>query len=337
MVNGQHPVTASAVPRPHLMSLYARLFRAYALVLGAAVLFLIFAPVTVSVPVRLTELIWILAVFATMMVVFNVLLHRLLGPLERLTDLMRTVDPLMPGQRIDVAARAEEVASLTEAFNGMLDRLEGERRESARRALGAQEGERRRIARELHDEIGQVLTGIVLRSETLARRAPDELRPDLEELREAARRGAQDVRQIAVRLRPEALDELGLQSALLALSNSVSDRSGIKIDRHLGRDLPLTAEQELVIYRVAQESITNVVRHARADRIELTLGDDGRGGVLLVVADDGVGLPVDTANSSNGIRGMRERALLVGAGITIAQGLQGGTEVRLHIPSEAIA
>lgn len=319
------------------MSLYGRLFRAYTMVLAAAVLFLIFGPVTISVPVALTELIGILAVFATMMVVFNVLLHRLLGPLERLTALMRTIDPLAPGQRIEVAAPSEEVAALTEAFNGMLDRLEGERRESARRALGAQEGERRRIARELHDEIGQVLTGIVLRSETLARRVPEELRPDLEELRETARRGAQDVRQIAVRLRPEALDELGLQSALLALSNAVSERSGIKIHRDLARNLPLTAEQELVIYRVAQESITNVVRHAGADRVELTLGDDGRGGVLLVVSDDGVGLPTDAENGSNGIRGMRERALLVGAGITIAAGLHGGTEVRLHLPREAVA
>src|ERR671925_680952 len=132
----------------------------------------------------------------------------------------------------------------------MLDRLEGERRESARRALAAQEGERRRNAREL---------------------------------REAARRGAQDVRTIAQRLRPEALDELGLQSALLALFTAVSDRAGIQITRNLERDLPLTAEQELVIYRVAQESVTNVVRHAGATRIEVTLrggddDDDGDGG-----------------------------------------------------------
>ena len=86
---------------------------------------------------------------------------------------MQRVDPFTPGQRLEVDAPGREVAALTEAFNGMLDRLEGERRESARRALAAQEGERRRIARELHDEIGQVLTGLVLRSETLSRRAPD--------------------------------------------------------------------------------------------------------------------------------------------------------------------
>jgi two-component system sensor histidine kinase UhpB len=266
-----------------------------------------------------------------------VLLRRALEPLEHLTAVMHRVEPFTPGQRLEIDAPGREVAALTEEFNRMLDRLEGERRESARRALAAQEGERRRIARELHDEIGQVLTGLVLRSETLSRRAPAELRGDLEELREAARSGAQDVRMIAQRLRPEALDELGLQSALLALCTAVSDRAGIQITRNLERDLPLTAEQELVIYRVAQESVTNVVRHADATRIEVTLRGDGDGdGVLLVVRDDGVGLPANVERESNGLRGMRERALLVGAIITIGPARDGGTEVRLHLPSKEV-
>jgi two-component system sensor histidine kinase UhpB len=270
-----------------------------------------------------------------MLASFHVLLRRALEPLEHLTAVMQRVDPFTPGQRLEIDAPGREVAALTEAFNGMLDRLEGERRESARRALAAQEGERRRIARELHDEVGQVLTGLVLRGETLSRRAPAELRGDLEELREAARTGAQDVRMIAQRLRPEALDELGLQSALLALCTAVSDRAGIPIIRNLERDLPLTAEQELVIYRVAQESITNVVRHAGAKRIEVTLrGDDG--GVELVVRDDGVGLPPNVERESNGLRGMRERALLVGANITIGPAREGGTKVRLHLPSKEV-
>ena len=107
--------------------------------------------------------------------------------------------------------------------------------------------------------------------ETLARRAPADLRGDLEDLREAARQAAEEVRRIARRLRPEALDELGLQSALLALCTAVSERTGLPIDRDLERDLPLDAEQELVIYRVAQESITNVARHAGATHVEVTL------------------------------------------------------------------
>jgi two-component system, NarL family, sensor histidine kinase UhpB len=318
-------------------TLYRRLFVRYAAVLALAVLALIFAPVTISVPVTLSQLVVLLVGFVVMLGLFHVLLRRALEPLEHLTAVMQGVDPFRPGQRLELDAPGSEVAALTEAFNGMLDRLEGERRESARRALAAQEGERRRIARELHDEIGQVLTALVLRSETLWRRAPAELRGDLQELREAARRGAEDVRMIAQRLRPESLDELGLQSALLALSTAVSDRAGIQVTRDLERDLPLSAEQELVIYRVAQESMTNVVRHAGATRIELTLRGDGAGGVLLVVRDDGVGLPPDAERESNGLRGMRERALLVGAHIRIGAARGGGTEVRLHLPSKEVA
>jgi two-component system sensor histidine kinase UhpB len=129
-------------------------------------------------------------------------------------------------------APEREVAALTEAFNDMLDRLESERRDSARRALAAQEGEPGGSRGSLHDEIGQLLTGLVLLSETLARRAPDDLCRDLEDLREAARQAAEVVRRIARRLRPEALDELALQSALLALCTAVSDRVGLRIDRN---------------------------------------------------------------------------------------------------------
>jgi two-component system, NarL family, sensor histidine kinase UhpB len=301
-----------------------------------AVAVLIFAPVTISVPVSTGQLAWILGGFAAMLVLFNLLLHWQTRPLERLTRLMHTIDPLAPGQRVDLQAGSDEVASLAAAFNDMLDRLEGERRDSGRRALAAQEDERGRIARELHDEIGQVLTGLVLRGETLARRAPAEMRHDLEELREAARHGAEEVRLIARRLRPEALDELGLQSALLALCSAVSQRAGLRIVRELERDLPLTGEQELVIYRVAQESITNVVRHARAQTVHVRLRRDDARDVVLTVRDDGVGLPPDAERGSNGLRGMRERALLIGAELTIHPVQPHGTEVVLRVPVEEI-
>jgi two-component system sensor histidine kinase UhpB len=315
-------------------TLSRRVFWVYAAILAVAVAVLIFAPVTISVPVSAGQLAGILGGFAAMLLLFNLLLHWQLRPLERLTLLMHTIDPLAPGQRVDAQAGADEVASLAAAFNDMLDRLEGERRDSGRRALAAQADERGRIARELHDEIGQSFTGMMLRCETLLRRAPEDLRPALEDLREAARDGAEDVRRIAQRLRPEALDQLGLQSALLALSNAVSDRAGIDVVRSLERDLDLSAEQELVIYRVAQEGITNVVRHARAHRIDLTLRRDGEGGgVVLVVADDGVGLPATADLNSTGIRGMRERALLVGGTLQIGRRPEGGTAVQLRLPA----
>jgi two-component system sensor histidine kinase UhpB len=301
------------------ITLFQRLFLAYALVLGVAVAVLVLAPITVSVPTALRELAIILAGFVAMLLAYRMLLHRALAPLERLTGLMRRVDPLTPGQRVEAADADAEVAALAEAFNEMLDRLEGERRESGRRALLAQESERRRIARELHDEIGQILTGLVLRSETVFRRAPADLRDDIAGLREAARHGAEEVRQIAQRLRPEALDELGLQSALLALATSIAEPAGLKVRRTLDAGLSLTREQELVIYRVAQESLTNVVRHAGAD-------------VTLTVRDDGIGLPDDADQHANGIRGMRERALLVGATLDLRRLTPSGTEVALRLP-----
>jgi two-component system sensor histidine kinase UhpB len=249
---------------------------------------------------------------------------------------MHNVDPLTPGQRIDVGTRDQEVVALADAFNTMLDRLEGERRDSGRRALAAQEAERRRIARELHDEIGQLLTRLILRGETLARRAPKELRADVDGLRENARAAAEEVRLIAQRLRPEALDELGLQSALLALCTSLADRAGVQVDRRFERELPVTSEEELVIHRLAQESLTNVARHARAQRVTVTLERGGDGGVVLHVRDDGVGLAAGAAGDSTGIRGMRERALLVGAQLSVSAAAPRGTEVTLRLPAREL-
>src|SRR3954451_3640874 len=279
-VSERRPARHRAGPQP---TLFRRLLLTYAAVVGLAVAVLILAPITVSVPTALAELAVILAGFFLTLALFHAFLRRALAPLEALTKVMREVDPLAPGQRIDVDTRDREVVALSEAFNTMLDRLEGERRDSGRRALAAQEAERRRIARELHDEIGQLLTGLILRGETLARRAPEEVRADVVDLRENAREAAEEVRLIAQRLRPEALDELGLQSALLALCTSLANRAGLRVDRRFERDLPLTSEEELVIYRVAQESLTNVARHAQAQRVSVTLERGGDGGVVLKV------------------------------------------------------
>ena len=214
----------------------------------------------------------------------------------------------------------------------MLDRLEFERRDSARRALLVQEGERSRIARELHDEVGQTLTGVMLQVEGLSAAIPDHLRPQLDELRETARQGTEDVRRIARQLRPEALEDLGLQSALAALATAFGEQAHVRVDRHLEPPrLPLSEEQELVIYRVAQEAMTNVARHADATAVELRLERTGDQ-VVLTVRDDGRGLPPAAHKSSHGIRGMRERAMLIGAAFTIMPAPERGTEVRLSIP-----
>ena len=223
------------------------------------------------------------------------------------------------------------VASLAQTFNDMLDRLESERRESARQALLVQENERRRIARELHDEVGQTLTGVMLQIEGLAPSIPDELRGQLDELRETARHGTEEVRRIARRLRPEALEDLGLQSALSALATRIADQAQIDIARHLDPRLELSPQQELVVYRVAQEALTNVVRHAGAERVELRLDREDASAVLRV-RDDGRGIAPADLLSSSGIRGMRERAMLIGARLVISPRSRRGTEVKLTIP-----
>jgi two-component system sensor histidine kinase UhpB len=227
-----------------------------------------------------------------------------------------------------------DVAALAQAFNDMLDRLESERRDSARQALQVLEGERSRIARGLHDEVGQTLTGVMLQVEGLAPKLPPELHEQLEELRETARSGTEDVRRIARQLRPEALEDLGLQSALAALATAFSEQARVTVERRLEPELPLSREEELVVYRVAQEALTNVARHAHATRVELELARNGTG-TTLMVRDDGVGLSPGALPSSHGIRGMRERAMLLGAQLAINSERGRGTEISLSIPTKS--
>jgi two-component system sensor histidine kinase UhpB len=171
----------------------------------------------------------------------------------------------------------------------------------------------------------------MLQVESLAGAIPDELREQLDELRETARQGTEEVRRIARRLRPEALEDLGLQSALSALATRVADQAGIDISRHLDQGLTLSQQQELVVYRVAQEALTNVARHADAEHVELRL-DRVDPHAVLIVRDDGRGVQPPDLASSHGIRGMRERALLIDAQLAISPGNGRGTEVKLTIP-----
>jgi two-component system, NarL family, sensor histidine kinase UhpB len=314
-------------------SLLTRIFLANAAVLAAAVVALAITPITVSDPVALREAGVLVAGLTILLLVNLTLFRRGFAPLAHFTELMRTVDPLQPGRRIPVHGDEGEVAELARAFNAMLDRLEDERRQSARRSLNAQEGERQRVARELHDEIGQSLTAVVLQLDRLYRKAPDDQREDHAEAREAARKTLEGVRQIAQRLRPEALDELGLQTALATLAGRVSEHGGLRVLHRFDPDLPeLSPAAELVIYRVAQEALTNVLRHAGASHAVIALRGDAEG-VTLQVSDDGNGL--DGSLPGAGIQGMRERALLVDATLAIRSGPQGGTEVRLKVPSGA--
>jgi two-component system sensor histidine kinase UhpB len=318
--------------RLNSLPLFWRVFGSNAAVLVLAFLALVFAPVTVSVPPAAFELVVLAAGLVCLLALNLALLRPAFRPLDELVETMRGHDPLSPGRRVRVSG-GPAVVALAQTFNEMLDRLESERRDSARRALLVQEGERQRIARELHDEVGQTLTGVMLQVEGLAGVIPDDLREQLDELRETARHGTEEVRRIARRLRPEALEDLGLQSALSALAAAFGERAKLRIERHLESALPLSQEQELVVYRIAQEALTNVARHADATEVQLQLERTNEH-VVLTVRDDGGGLPPGAFGSSQGIRGMRERAMLIGAQLAIAEPPAGGTEVRLSIPLE---
>jgi two-component system, NarL family, sensor histidine kinase UhpB len=328
------PRPAAEIPRGSLPSLLRRVFAANAAVLVIAAALLVLSPATVSAPVALEEAIVLVGGMSAMLVVNLFLLRRAFAPLERLRALMREVDLLRPGQRVAVGAADREVAELERAFNAMLSRLEGERRESVRAALAAQEGERKRIAHELHDEVGQALTAVLLQLSVAAKQVPQERLDAIRDAQETTRYGLEEVRRIAGELRPEALDDLGLVDALTAMSDRVVSRSDVRLERRLEDDLPKQApEAELVIYRVAQEALTNVVRHARAARVSLGLVRRGEG-VRLEVTDDGCGVS-DAEPQGAGIRGMRERAVLVGAHLVIRSQPGVGTAVTLDLDPPA--
>jgi two-component system sensor histidine kinase UhpB len=295
---------------------------AFVLVVAATVLAIF--PVTTFRPTR--ELV-VGGLLVLMLVLNSVLIRGALTPLEELSKLMEQIDPRRPGTRLEISGRSVEFSRVTSTFNAMLSRLERERAESDLRKLAAQEEERRRLALELHDEVGQSLTALMLDSGRTASQAPPELASKLREIQESSRQLSDRVRDIVRGLRPEALDDLGLRSALLALSTDFAEHSGLRVTRHLSHELPaLTPEVELAIYRIAQESLTNVARHAEASRVEISLRPGAE--LELIVRDDGRGVRGQSRGS--GIEGMYERARLVGGRLDVNG--DEGCSVKLTVP-----
>jgi signal transduction histidine kinase len=206
-------------------------------------------------------------------------------------------------------------------------------RDALRRVVEAQESERRRLARELHDETGQALTSILLGLKGLEEKlASDESRAAVGDLRELVVSTLQDVRRLAVELRPTALDDFGLVTALERLTNSFAEQSRIPVDFHSA--LPaerLPAEVETALYRIVQESLTNVVKHARATRVSVLLTRKN-GSVAAVVEDDGRGFDPGTMSDDGfGLVGMRERIASLGGKLEIESG-KAGTTIAAEVP-----
>jgi two-component system, NarL family, sensor histidine kinase UhpB len=262
-------------------------------------------------------------------------LRRRFRPLENLIEEMEKVDLSRPGplpDSIDGVGETEEVERLELAFLRMLRRLEAERRRAGSAALAAQEEERARVARDLHDEVNQSLTGLLLRLEAVREAAPPELEQELAETKALANQAMRELLSLARQLRPTALDDLGLAAAVAGQVEQVG-RGEVDAEFEAEGDFSdLGGDAQLVVYRVAQEALSNAARHSGAAAVRVTLRRRDDGSVALAVADNGRGFAFEASERGLGIGGMRERALLIGGELTIESRPGAGTTVRLAVP-----
>ncbi len=270
------------------------------------------------------------------LLVNQIVLGRRFTPLERLIEEMEKVDlsrpgPLLPAS-IDGVGETEEVERIELAFLRMMRRLEAERRRAGSAALQAQEQERARVARDLHDEVNQSLTGLLLRLEAAREEAPPDLEAELAATKALANQAMRELLSLARQLRPTALDDLGLAAAIAGQVEQLGQAEAEAEFAAEGDFSDLDDDAQLVVYRVAQEALSNAARHSGARRVEVRLSRDPAGGVALEVADDGRGFAFEASESGLGIAGMRERALLVGGELTIESRPERGTTVRLSLP-----
>jgi signal transduction histidine kinase len=207
-------------------------------------------------------------------------------------------------------------------------------RDAVRRVVEAQELERRRLARELHDETGQALTSILLGLKPLEEALADHpAHADVAELREHVVNALQDVRRLAVELRPAVLDDFGLEPALERLTDAFAEQTGLRVDFHsaLG-ETRLPGEVETTLYRVVQESLTNIVKHANANSVSVSLARR-EAGVAAVIEDDGAGFDQRSVrNDGVGLLGMRERLALLDGRLEIESRPGAGTTIVAEVP-----
>jgi len=274
------------------------------------------------------------AILATVLV-NGLVLRRRFQPLERLIDTMERVDLSAPGVRAEVPeADSAEVIRLHHAFNRMLARLESERSRTASAVLRAQEDERARIARDLHDEANQALTGVALRLRATAEHAPPELVDELRETQVVAAQAMEELLRLARELRPSSLDDHGLNATLRSQVDAFSRQTGVEASLQLAPDLgTLNDDEQLVVYRVVQESLSNIARHSGARSVRVELGRE-TGRPVLRVVDDGLGFTPD-APRGLGLIGMRERAMLTGGRVEVRSTPGEGTTVELRLGAPA--
>ncbi|MCL6522419.1 MAG: sensor histidine kinase [Firmicutes bacterium] len=294
-----------------------------------------------------TMLPFVIAGLAATLVVNFLLVQLAFRPLYQLREVMETVEHGRLEARAPEIREDPDVRRVAETLNAMLDRLQQQRRMAASQILAALEAERRRIARELHDETSQALATLLLHLDLTVRSLPrcgdeqgrnqvQQARRRLEESRQLVESTLDEVRKLTVELRPTVLDDLGLVPALRWYIHTKLDPAGVEAKLDVtGFERRLPDELETVIFRVVQEAVTNVLRHARARRVSVELHEEPE--LLYVrVQDDGRGFSpeqlIGQPERSIGLAGMRERAALVDGRLEIRSRPGQGTTVELTIP-----
>ncbi|MGH2906057.1 MAG: HAMP domain-containing sensor histidine kinase [Solirubrobacterales bacterium] len=314
-------------------TLLAQAIATNALAITALIFFCVLVlDVKTGVGARRTELVLLMLAIAAALMLNMVILRRQFAPLEKLVNTMEGIDLAQPGSRAPLPAGAtEDIAELIESFNEMIARLEEERHERISAGVKAQENERARVARDLHDEANQALTAVILRLEAASQDAPPDLKPEIDEAKRLAGQAMEELLEVVRRLRPTILD-LGLRNALSSQVESFGERSGIEVAFEYDGDARqrFGDERELAIYRVVQEALSNIVQHADATRVDVSLAIGET--IVLRVSDNGEGFDPSQPTKRFGVSGMRERAQLVNGTLDIDSSPGEGTTLTMELP-----
>src|SRR5881275_1084987 len=260
-------------------------------------------------------------------------------PLQDLGKVMNRVQAGERSLRAPTTGVDPEADQLAQTFNMMLEAIDDATRLRASQIINAQEQERKRIARELHDETSQVLTSLLISLAILEESiTTQEARDRIADTRKLAHQTLRAIRNLSIDLRPSALDDLGLLPALRWYVKEYSQKCGIEVEFHApGFKDRLPAEMETALYRIVQESLTNTARHAYAHKVLITMKEDADA-VYATIKDDGCGFDVGAIQKSPdhdrglGLAGMNERAVLLDGSLSIHSGPGRGTTIEVHIP-----
>jgi two-component system, NarL family, sensor histidine kinase UhpB len=268
------------------------------------------------------------------------MLQRRFAPLERLISRIEGIDPAEPAShQLPAEDPVEEIDKLSRSFNGLLARIEEERRRSGTLAMRAQEEERRRLARDLHDEVNQALTAILLRLEALAQDSPPSRVDEVAELKKLVNQAMDELLNLARQLRPSALDDHGLIPAVETQLKRFSARTGGEVNLSTDGDPDsLPEDVQTAVYRILQEALANIGRHAGATAVAVEF-EAGEELLELRIRDDGAGFDPASLHRGNGdgpgaglgLSGMAERARLAGGELDVRSAPGGGTTVSFRI------